>query len=108
MLSNSNNSKFILGSSSPRRLELLRQINLFPDQMKQIKAGQMNMDEAIELSSDLPAFVSRVEQSFDDRIPLNGIVGDIENYEYLDAQEMMQRMWNVASEDLRELIEPSS
>jgi len=33
MLSNSNNSKFILGSSSPRRLELLRQINLFPDQI---------------------------------------------------------------------------
>ena len=33
MLSNSNNSKFILGSSSPRRLELLKQINLFPDQI---------------------------------------------------------------------------
>ena len=33
MLSNSNNSKFILGSSSPRRLELLKQINLFPDQV---------------------------------------------------------------------------
>ena len=33
MLYNSNNSKFILGSSSPRRLELLRQINLFPDQI---------------------------------------------------------------------------
>ena len=33
MLSNTNNSKFILGSSSPRRLELLKQINLFPDQI---------------------------------------------------------------------------
>ena len=33
MLSNSNNSKFILGSSSPRRLDLLKQINLFPDQI---------------------------------------------------------------------------
>ena len=30
MLSQSHNLKFILGSSSPRRLELLKQINVFP------------------------------------------------------------------------------
>ena len=70
-----------------------------------IKAGQMNMDEAIELAEDLPAFVKRVEESLESRTPLNGIVGDIENYEYLDAQEMMQRMWNVASDDLRNLLQ---
>ena len=77
---------------------------LFPNGINRIKAGQMSMDEAIELSADLPAFVSRVEVSLQEKHPLNGIVGDIENYEYLDAQEMMQRMWNVASDDLRHLI----
>ena len=70
-----------------------------------IKAGQMNMDEASELADNLPAFVKRVEQSLDTKTPLNGIVGDIENYEYLDAQEMMQRMWNVASDDLKTLLD---
>ena len=64
----------------------------------------MDMDEAIELSKNLPNFVKRVEQSLDTKTPLNGIVGDIENYEYLDAQEMMQRMWNVASDDLKTLL----
>ena len=78
--------------------------SLFPDNMIGIKAGQMDMDEAIELSKNLPNFVKRVEQSLDTKTPLNGIVGDIENYEYLDAQEMMQRMWNVASDDLKTLL----
>ena len=78
---------------------------IFPENINGIKAGQMNMDEAIELAEDLPAFVKRVEESLESRTPLNGIVGDIENYEYLDAQEMMQRMWNVASDDLRNLLQ---
>ena len=33
MLSNTKNLKFILGSSSSRRLELLKQINLYPDEI---------------------------------------------------------------------------
>ncbi len=33
MLSNSENFKFILGSSSPRRLELLKQINFYPNKI---------------------------------------------------------------------------
>ena len=33
MLSNTKNLKFILGSSSPRRLELLKQINFHPDEI---------------------------------------------------------------------------
>ena len=78
---------------------------IFPENLNGIKAGHMNRDEAIELAEDLPAFVKRVEESLESRTPLNGIVGDIENYEYLDAQEMMQRMWNVASDDLRNLLQ---
>lgn len=78
--------------------------SMFPDDINGLRAGQMNMDEAIELSEDLAAFVARVEQSLESKTPLNGIVGDIENYEYLNAQEMMQRMWNVASDDLKTLL----
>ena len=33
MLSNTKNFKFILGSSSPRRLELLKQINFYPNEI---------------------------------------------------------------------------
>ena len=33
MLSNTQNLKFILGSSSPRRLELLKQINFYPNEI---------------------------------------------------------------------------
>ena len=33
MLSNTKNLKFILGSSSSRRLELLKQINFFPNKI---------------------------------------------------------------------------
>ena len=33
MLSNTENFKFILGSSSPRRLELLKQINFYPNEI---------------------------------------------------------------------------
>ena len=33
MLSNTKNLKFILGSSSPRRLELLKQINCYPNEI---------------------------------------------------------------------------
>ncbi|MFL2821162.1 MAG: septum formation protein Maf [Alphaproteobacteria bacterium] len=33
MLSNTENLKFILGSSSPRRLELLKQINFYPNEI---------------------------------------------------------------------------
>ena len=33
MLSNTKNIKFILGSSSPRRLELLKQINFYPNEI---------------------------------------------------------------------------
>ena len=33
MLSNTKNLKFILGSSSPRRLELLKQINIYPNEI---------------------------------------------------------------------------
>ena len=46
----------------------------------------------------------QVEDSLDSPQPLNGIVGDIENYDYVDAREMLNRMWNVASNDVEQLL----
>ena len=40
MLSKTKNFKFILGSSSPRRLELLKQINLYPDEIFKPKINE--------------------------------------------------------------------
>ncbi|MFP6588076.1 MAG: hypothetical protein VB814_10540, partial [Pirellulaceae bacterium] len=77
---------------------------LFPDQMSTIARGQMHMDQAIELSQDMSEFVARVEDSLNSPQPLNGIVGDIENYDYVDAREMLNRMWNVASNDVEQLL----
>ena len=77
---------------------------LFPDQMSAIARGQMHLDQAIELSQDMPEFVKQVEDSQDSPQPLNGIVGDIENYDFIDAREMLKRMWNVASNDVEQLL----
>ena len=77
---------------------------LFPNQMSTIARGQMQLDQAIELSQDMPEFVRQVEDSLDSPQPLNGIVGDIENYDYVDAREMLKRMWNVASNDIEKLL----
>ncbi|MDP6446658.1 MAG: creatininase family protein [Pirellulaceae bacterium] len=71
----------------------------FPSQSAQIQAEQMNMAEAIELSTDLDQFVARVENG----PPLNGVVGVIENYGQVDGQEMMDRILAVARQDLSEL-----
>ena len=72
--------------------------------MNTLARGQMHMDQACELSQDMPEFVTQVEDSLDSPQPLNGIVGDIENYDYVDAREMLQRMWNVASDDVEQLL----
>jgi hypothetical protein len=84
-------------------LDLIDQ-ELFPDQMSAIARGQMHLDQACELSQDLPEFVRQVEDSLDSPQPLNGIVGDIENYDYVDAREMLNRMWNVAINDVEQLL----
>ena len=78
---------------------------IWPEKAVEIARGEMYMDHANELSEDLGAFISEVEQSQDSKNPLNGVVGVINNYEEVDAQDMMQRMWVVASRDIEELIE---
>ncbi|MCH7725202.1 MAG: creatininase family protein [Planctomycetes bacterium] len=71
----------------------------WPDRVKKLAAGQMSLEEAIELSPDLPRFIDVVQVR-----SLNGIVGDVQNFFQVDAQLMMNRMLNVAREDLHELM----
>ncbi|MFT4687925.1 MAG: creatinine amidohydrolase/Fe(II)-dependent formamide hydrolase-like protein [Limisphaerales bacterium] len=59
---------------------------------------QMDLDTAIRLSSDMPSFIAHVEEQGS-----NGIVGAIENYPSLDAEEMFGRMVAVAREDIIQL-----
>ncbi|MGB0580694.1 MAG: creatininase family protein [Limisphaerales bacterium] len=70
----------------------------WPSRRSGIVAGQMDMNEAIGLSSDLPAFRQRVVKG-----KLNGIVGDVGNYDRLDASKMVGEILEVAHGDLAEL-----
>ena len=76
---------------------------LWPASIDEIAAGQMEMNRAIELSGDLAEFIAVVEESQQRNVPLNGIVGDIYNARQLDASEMMQRILDVAQNDLQNL-----
>jgi hypothetical protein len=58
----------------------------------------MDLDLAVELSSDMPKFIETVESDC-----YNGIVGRIRNYFDLDAALLFERMMNVAREDVRAL-----
>ena len=71
-----------------------------PDGAKEVAQGQMTMELAIELSSDLSKFIEQVENH-----PFNGIVGDVNNYFQVDAQLMMQRMLETARKDVQQLLQ---
>jgi len=70
----------------------------WPSRRGEIVAVQMDMNEAIGLSSDLPAFRRRVVEG-----KLNGIVGDVENYDRVDAPRMVGEILEVTQRDLAEL-----
>ena len=59
----------------------------------------MSFSRAVELTPDLSAFNQHVQQN-----SLNGIIGDIENYRSLDADEMFSRMMKVARSDIQQLL----
>jgi len=69
----------------------------WPDGIEHLAAGQMPMSDAIELSTNLPQFIARVESR-----RLNGIVGDIRNA--VDPRELMRRMLHVARQDVEGLV----
>ncbi len=70
----------------------------WPARREELVAGQLSLDDAVALSSDLPEFIARVENE-----RLNGIVGGLENYDAVDGQELMNQILDVARCDLDEL-----
>lgn len=71
----------------------------WPDRIDELAAGQMSFTKAVELTPDLSAFIDFVGEC-----SLNGIIGDIQNYRSLDADEMFSRMIAVAREDIEALL----
>jgi hypothetical protein len=67
--------------------------------MAELAAGEMSFELAIELQSDIQRFIEYAESH-----PWNGIVGRIENYPELDGAALLERMVNVARQDLGELL----
>ena len=78
-------------TSRPRRFALVAY------GIEHLAAGQMPTSDAIELSSNLPQFIARVESR-----RLNGIVGDIRNA--VDPRKLMGRMLNIARQDVKGLV----
>ena len=72
--------------------------HIWPAQLEALTAGQMSFAEALDIGEDLDRFIRRVETSH-----LNGIVGKIDNFYDVDAELMLQRMLQVARDDLSAL-----
>jgi creatinine amidohydrolase/Fe(II)-dependent formamide hydrolase-like protein len=73
----------------------------WPGRIDELAAGEMSFARALELQSDLAAFVAYAESH-----PWNGIVGRIENYRQVDGPLMLKRMFDLARDDVRQLIAP--
>ncbi|MCA9173422.1 MAG: creatininase family protein [Planctomycetales bacterium] len=71
----------------------------WPDRLEEIARGQMDFATAVELTPDLAAFQRHVEQR-----ELNGIIGDILNYQALDTAELVGRIDALTLADARELL----
>jgi len=71
----------------------------WPGRLEEIAKGQMSFETAVELTSNLEGF-----KSFVDERALNGIIGDIRNYNDLDAKLMFDRMTSLARIDVQRLL----
>ncbi len=72
----------------------------WPKRARELAHGQMTLEEALKLSDDLPRFIQHVQEA-----SLNGIVGDITNFDRLDADVMMRRMLATARNDVKALMD---
>ncbi len=72
----------------------------WPVRKSELARHQMELADAVALSTDLTDFVKQVEAHGS-----NGIVGDIDNYDRVNATEMLDRIIAVASNDIRSLQE---
>jgi len=75
----------------------------WPARIDELMAGQMDLATALELSGDVADFIVHVEAAEQRGQACNGIVGVIENARQLDATLLLQRMLDVAREDLQSL-----
>ena len=71
----------------------------WPDRVQQLAANEMSVEQAIELSSDMPRFINHAETT-----SWNGIVGRIRNYFAVDRRLLMERVLDVARRDVRALV----
>jgi creatinine amidohydrolase/Fe(II)-dependent formamide hydrolase-like protein len=71
----------------------------WPDRIYELQAREMTFEMALHLQNDLTEFVRVVETH-----SWNGIVGRILNYRNLEGPALLERMFNVARHDVRELL----
>ncbi|MBI3866629.1 MAG: creatininase family protein [Planctomycetia bacterium] len=71
----------------------------WPTRMADLAAGEMSFELALELQADLPRFIDYAESH-----SWNGIVGRIENYPTLDGPALLQRMVDLARQDVHDLL----
>ena len=75
----------------------------WPARCDEIAAHQMSFERAVELSADLQQFVTFVATH-----SLNGVVGDIRNYDRLNAGLLLDRMLAVGRRDIEALLRGES
>ena len=71
----------------------------WPHRIDDIAAGQMTLEQAVELTPHLDLFLDHVAER-----NLNGIVGDIYNFRKLNADELFARMMATARRDVEQLL----
>lgn len=75
----------------------------WPERFDEIEQHQMSLSQAVELTSDLDRFIREVQER-----GYNGIVGGIENYPALDADDLFRRMVDVGRRDIEALLQGES
>jgi creatinine amidohydrolase/Fe(II)-dependent formamide hydrolase-like protein len=74
----------------------------WPGRIAELAAGEMTFALALQLQGNLGDFIDYAESH-----PWNGIVGRIHNYRDVDGPLMLERMVEIARQDLRELLAPA-
>lgn len=85
----------LVGRANPALLDQ----QWWPARMEQIAEGQMSLAKAVSFAGELEAFAEYVRDH-----PVNGVVGDIENFLRLDADELFDRMLVMARTDVERLL----
>ena len=71
----------------------------WPERIHELQAGEMTFELALRLQNDLTEFLRFAEAH-----SWNGIVGRIFNYRDLEGRALLERMFDIARHDVRELL----